>query len=378
MIYTPQSHSIQAPDNRQVQQFLQAIDPDPDALFGFRTFDDRGDDPRLAVKAYGTLTRGVRQCKNPAKDGKPCHPGHLLSFMQGKGAGAFAAINKLDGQGQLKANVVAVRALYVDADSRPEVDRLHAFIAATGLAPTALVASGGVHDGVEKLQGYWRVDGCPVAEFTAAQLTLVSRISTDPAVQDAGRVMRVPGYWHQKREPRQTRIVSIDPAVHYEYREFMARVTAQPQIVDPWANGKGTGRTAARVAGRGSAPMVTTGPTARLRTLLDLHGSLITPAVRALLREAVAPSDGGSGNRHDTLKSIAARCVQAGWSDDDIRQLVLPVINGEWGDGDWTDHFGQIIAWTRTQEVAALAAMPAVPKHIAAAFGVSARAGGVA
>ena len=140
------------------------------------------------------LDRGIRQHNDPVKNGKPCCPARLLSYMQGLGAGAFFVINKLDGVGQRLANVAALPgALDVDADSRPEVERLHAFIATTGLTPTAVVASGGVHDGVEKLQAYWRMSGCPVAAFTRAQLSLVSRIGTDPAVQDASRVMRAAG-----------------------------------------------------------------------------------------------------------------------------------------------------------------------------------------
>jgi hypothetical protein len=339
----------------QGRQFLAALDPDPAARYALRSFDDHGDDPRLAVKAYGALDRGIRQSSDPAKNGRPCRPTHLFSYMQGMGAGVFAAPNRLDGQGQGQANVVAIRDLFVDADSRLAVERLLAFITTTGLTPTILVASGGMDDGVEKLHAYWRIEGCPVPEFRDAQLALVSRLGTDPAVQDAGRVMRLPGFWHLKREPRQTRIVSLNPTVEYEFSAFRARVLAQPQIVDPWAGGKGVGRsTALRTGNTATAPAA--GPTARLRVLLDAHGSLITPAVRALLREAVAPAEGRSGNRHATLVAVAARCMQAGWSDDDIRNLALPVVNDEWGDGDWSGHLNQILAWTRAQEAASIAA----------------------
>lgn len=359
-------------------RFLVALDPDPCATFGFRTCADHGDDIRLAVKAFGSLDCGIRQSKDPSKDGKRCHPARLLSFMQNMGAGAFVVVNKLDGRGQLKANITAIRALYVDADSRREVEAVHAFLSTTGLIPTAMVASGGVHDGVEKLQVYWRIEGCPVLEFTDAQLTLVSRIGTDPAVHDVGRVMRLPGFWHQKREPRQTRIVSIAPTGHYEFAEFMARVTAQPQIVDPWASSRrARQRTAPRRGGNViTAATAAAGPTARLRILLDMHGGLITPAVRALLREAVPPEDGRPGNRHATMVSAVARCMQAGWPDADIRALVLPVINGEWGGPDRSDRLEQIIAWTRGQENTAIAATPA--SLLSQVFAKSARARGAA
>ena len=358
------------PDIAQARRFLQTLDPDPTAQFGFRTCDDRGDDPRLAVKAFGTLDRGVRQSADPAKDGNPCCPARLLGFMQSKGAAAFAVVNRLDGRGQRMANAVGVRALFADADSRQQVERLQAFLATTGLTPTALVASGGLHDGTEKQQVYWRVTGCPVPEFRDAQLALVSRIGTDPAVQDPGRVMRLPGFWHLKREPRQTRIVALNDA-KYDFRAFVARVKAEPQIVDLGAGRKGRGQAPTARRGTGNSATTNGGPTARLRVLLDRYGGLVTPAVRTLLREAIAPADGRAGNRHETLKTIAARCVQIGWSDLDIRALVLPVVNGEWRDGDWTSHIGSIITWTRGREAAAIAMVRTAPRDLAAAFGAA-------
>ena len=81
--------------------------------------------------------------------------------------------------------------------------------------------------------------------------------------------------------------------------------------------------------------------------MLDRYSGLITPAVRALLREAQAPGEGTPGNRHATLVTIVARLVHTRWGDDDIRQLVLPVVNAGWGDGYWDDHLARITAWVR-------------------------------
>lgn len=369
--------SLFPPEIAQAMQFLRALDPDPAAQFGFRTFDDRGDNPRLSVKAYGTLEHGIRQSRNPAKNGTSCKPVKLLRYMQQAGAGSFAVINTLDGRGQKIENVVAIRALFVDADSRPEVERLQAFLATTGLIPTVMIASGGTHEGADKLQCYWRITDCPVSDFRAAQLTLVSRLGTDPAVQDAGRVMRLPGFWHQKREPRQTRIVSISDKSYY-YSSFLTRIKAEPQIIDPWAGGKGGGQPTMR--GRMNNSGIHTpsaAPTERLRALLHHCGGLISPAVRALLREAVAPSMGRPGNRHATLLAITARCMHAGWPDSDVRALVLPIINTEWNDGDWSEHLDSILGWTQHREAAAVAAMPSAPADIVAAFSASSMTGGV-
>lgn len=341
------------PDLVEAAQFLAALDPTPDARFGFRTFADQGNDILLAVKCYGTLLSGIRQSSSPLKNGKACVPARLLAYMQSLGAGAFVVPNELDGEGQLKRNVIRVRVFYVDADTAQQVTRVRAFIAATGLEPTIMVASGGIHDSVEKLQVFWRVDGCPVTAFTNGQLTLVSRVGTDPAVQDAGRVMRIPGFDHLKGEPRRTRIISLADRTH-DCRGFLERVEKQPQICDPWSTRNGG---TASTRARGTARQADAGSrTARLRILLDQYGGLVTPAVHALLREAKAPTEGAGGDRHATLLAIVARLVQVGWPDADIKQLVLLVINQDWADGDWTDHLDSALSWVREREAAALAA----------------------
>jgi len=359
------------PNLPEARQHLHAIWGDEPG--GFRTCDDRGDDLRLAVRAYGTLESGVRQSKDPAKHGKPCRPASLLCYMQSRGAGVFFTVNALDGQGQRKANVNAIRTLFADADDHPATEHLFRFIERTRLTPAAIVASGGMHDGVDKLHAYWRIKGCRVAQFTDAQRLLASRAGTDPAVADPGRVMRLAGFWHLKREPRQTRIVEINPDVEYEFGEFVARTKAEPQIVDFKSAAPRGSRLATGHVGHSG---ISAEPTARLRVLLDKHGGLITPAVRALLREAMAPTDGRPGNRHASMVAAVARTMQAGWPDADIRALVLPIVNGEWGGEDRSARLENIIAWTREQESAAIAAMPASP--LSQVFAKAARARGAA
>jgi hypothetical protein len=52
-----------------------------------------------------------------------------------------------------------------------------------------------------------------------SQRFLISRIGSDPAVQDPSRVMRLPGFYHQKRKPRMTRILEVS-GVAYNAAEF--------------------------------------------------------------------------------------------------------------------------------------------------------------
>jgi hypothetical protein len=364
------ARSLFSPDLDQAEAYLAALDPDPAAQFGFRTFADYGDDPRLAILMHGSLYEGRRQSRNPEKNGTPCRPSRLLEYMQRLGAGVFVAVNEMDGIWQADRNVVRVRPAIADADSASQVASLKNFIARSKLQPTIMIASGGLDGEVEKLQAYWRVVGCPVSSFTRLQKIVISRTSTDPSIINPSRVLRLAGFNHQKREPRLTRIVSLDASVQYPFEEFIARTRAQPQVYDPWARGdprrgrSGAGRE--RITETGST---TGGTTTRLRVLLDASGGLITPAVHRLLREAVPPTDRASGNRHSTLVSAVARCTQARWQAEEMRELILPVVDAEWEDGDWREHLDRIIAWTLHQQAAAIAATPATPAAIVRAFG---------
>jgi hypothetical protein len=325
-----------APDLDAARRHLAILDPRPGACWGFRTASDRIEDPRLAVMCFGTLDRGIRQ--SGPKKGQSCRPHRLLSYMQQLGAGVFVVVNELDGNGQCGANVTRIRALIADADSAEQVRSMLRF--AKKVPPTMIVASGGLDGSIPKLHGYWGIEGCPVAEFTAAQNLLISRTGTDPSVKDLPRILRQAGFWHLKYEPWMTHIVAADPRIRYEYPELIQLIRAQPTVCAPVASQSGVG-----LQRRSAAPLgvAIAGPTGRLRALVDKHGSLLSPAVKSLIREAVAPSLKGPGNRHSTLVAITARLIQAGWQDDEIRDLVLPEANNAWGDGDWANHLNNII-----------------------------------
>src|SRR5512141_268531 len=55
--------------------------------------------------------------------------------------------------------------------------------------------------------GYWPGIHCPLDAFEAAQVALARKFSGDESVSDLPRVMRLPGFFHQKREPFMSRII---------------------------------------------------------------------------------------------------------------------------------------------------------------------------
>ena len=89
------------------------------------------------------------------------------------------------------ANVIRVRALFVDLDGAPIAPVL------TGRLPPDWV----VQSSPGRWHAYWKVLNCPLNDFSAAQSALAMRYGGDPSVRDLPRVMRLPGFLHLKSDP---------------------------------------------------------------------------------------------------------------------------------------------------------------------------------
>jgi hypothetical protein len=121
-----------------------------------------------------------------------------LTSLNEAGAGIFAMINAGDLKGRKAAHVNKVRALFVDLDGAP-VEPL----AKASIPPDVLVESS-----PGRWHAYWRVDECPLENFSDYQRALADRFGGDPRVCDLPRVMRIPGFFHRKAEPYLVRLDS--------------------------------------------------------------------------------------------------------------------------------------------------------------------------
>ena len=161
--------------------YLNALDPT--GTFTFQTFDDNKErkDGRLARILHGTLDQ------------------HLptLAKLQQQGAGVFVMVNEGDGNGRSAANVLRVRAHVLDLDGAPLEP-----VIKSNLPPHIAVESS-----PDKWHAYWLVEDCPLGEFKARQHALAARFNGDMAICDLPRVLRLPGFWHQKGTPFQTRLI---------------------------------------------------------------------------------------------------------------------------------------------------------------------------
>jgi hypothetical protein len=170
----PQPEPVRA----EAELFLRALAGCADAPVTFQAFadceslkNDEAKAARLARVLHGTLSDRWNE----------------LVRLSRAGAGVFVMVNEGDGQGRRESNVRGLRALFVDDDSGTLSPM------ALELAPSILVKSrSGLH-------AYWRLrPGEPLDRFTPAQTALAGALGTDPAVKDLPRVMRVPGFLHQK------------------------------------------------------------------------------------------------------------------------------------------------------------------------------------
>jgi hypothetical protein len=135
------------------------------------------------------------------------------------GAGIFVMVNEGDGRGRSAPNVVGLRALFADWDEGApapgDLDRC---------PPSIEVESArGPH-------AYWLLRvGEPLSAFQSAQKRIAQFFQSDGKVCDLPRVMRVPGFYHRKGEPRLVRLRAVRP-VRYSIAEVLAHYSTD--IVD--------------------------------------------------------------------------------------------------------------------------------------------------
>lgn len=243
------------PDIAEARRFLGLIAPDGDVVF--QTFDDDEDrkenDPEEAKK----LAWSSRKFD-------------ALAAMNARRAGVFLTVNAVDGDRRKAEKVTRVRALFADFDGveLPTV---------WDIEPSVLV-----NTSPAKFHAYWLIDGdFPREEFPDAQRAIAARYGTDPVINDLPRVMRLPGFWHQKGEPYLVRIIEASGARYSveTLREWIDRITPEPEPEPE--------------------------PERRYAPRSSLNGS-VSPYVKAGVEMALANiATAGKGNRNNVLNSEA-------------------------------------------------------------------------
>ena len=169
------------PDLAQAKTYLDFIAGDSPLTFQW-----------FADKKHAQLFPGHRTCDFDDISSQ------LIHYNQ-QGAGIYLMVNEGNGLGRKTANVVRVRSLFVDLDGEPLQT-----VTSQSLYPDMIIESS-----PGRYHCYWKVEGCSVEDFRYFQIELANKYNGDVKVHDLPRVMRIPGFYHQKKEPFMTKILEV-------------------------------------------------------------------------------------------------------------------------------------------------------------------------
>lgn len=178
----------------------------PDAVWTFQTFDDSAAKRKnlISVRAGSIATH---------------YPD--LEKINNDGAGIFVTINsQTDPRRRNARNTARVNSLFVDFDGAPLPETWR-------LEPSLIVESS-----LARYHAYWICLDIPLEEFSALQLALAALYGGDSVCHDLPRVMRVPGFLHQKAEPFLSTIIHA-PAHQYSRADILEAYPELAEAIKP-------------------------------------------------------------------------------------------------------------------------------------------------
>jgi len=182
------------PDYDMANQYLDAVSGSKKEQITFQFFNDK--DKKTGTPSFRHLKR------NPDYA--------FLHNKQKAGYGIFAMVNAGNGKGRSAKNVVKVRAIFIDLDGSPWEP------AADLLRP---------HLRVESSPGRWHlcwlVEDCSLGQFKGIQQALARKFDGDKSCCDLPRVLRVPGFWHLKKNPVMTVLVEDNKFPRYTAQQVI-------------------------------------------------------------------------------------------------------------------------------------------------------------
>ena len=207
---------LTAPDPRFnfdiAKRFIETVRGDADCVMQFRTLCESSEAKRRLEKL--TPEDLAKKRRN--------YPGTLSTLaakLQRKnmsGHGIFVALNEFDGNGRKKENLVAAHVLPLDLDGAPLPDSWH-------VQPHWIQETS-----PGRYQCFFVIErSSDIAAVEDVSRRLAAHYGGDPAVCDAPHIFRVPGFYHQKRERFQVRMVlenEFDPPHELSDFSFLAEL----------------------------------------------------------------------------------------------------------------------------------------------------------
>jgi hypothetical protein len=181
--------------NREAEVFLEILTGEADPVMDIRTIAESAD-AREKVAAW----RSVPQAKRPSlRFNYRGRFSMLLPALKKKNAAGWAVFysaNRTDGAGRSLKNMVGARMLALDLDGAP-------LPAKWKIAPHAIIETSS-----KRFQCIWVLNETQdFAGHRDVMLRLAMRYGGDKSIADITRVLRMPGFLHQKRKPFLSRVV---------------------------------------------------------------------------------------------------------------------------------------------------------------------------
>jgi hypothetical protein len=170
--------------------FLHLLDPEADG-FTFQTFTDSDLKKRASKKDHqtGRTTDSLAKVLHGTLDE---HYAALVDLSRA-GAGIFVTVNRTTLRGRRSAeNITDIRSYFADCDGVPE-DKIKTGISLLGLRPHIITRTS-----PGKYHTFYCVYEAPLKGFCETQKKLALLFGSDSSVCDLPRVMRLPGFPHQK------------------------------------------------------------------------------------------------------------------------------------------------------------------------------------
>lgn len=184
-----------APTLETARQYIRALTGSTESPMAFFTWPE-------SQEANSLNTPNAQRCGVHTLYGTLAEHAATLAKQNRLGCGVAVTVNRTNLRGRTAADILAVRALFLDFDEPKKMTL--AQIETMRPEPHLVVeSSAGKH------HVYWMLpEGeCPLDQFQPAMRKLIRLFGSDKSVCDLPRVMRLPGYFHHKAGPYPVRIV---------------------------------------------------------------------------------------------------------------------------------------------------------------------------
>lgn len=157
----------------------------------------------------------------------------VLKNHNAQNRGIFFTVNY---GGQEDSEIKRINAQYVEMDDK-SFDEQMKLIEAFPLQPSLIIRTR------KSLHTYWLMDGnAEVKAFRSVQRGLIKHFGGDPSIVNESRVMRLPGFYHCKKEPILVECVSFHPELRYSQSQ-LAEILGIKDIVKEEDKGPQDGST---------------------------------------------------------------------------------------------------------------------------------------